>query len=138
MGLTSRIQLRVSPAELDIIDGNADSLGISRSAFIRFIATAPLTFSVADGSPAASGQIILLDTKTMRDIYREHNRQGVNLNQMAHAANAFNAKSWLKPGQADELLAVHAKALREYTSINAHLLDRIDRISSCAFSGLGR
>lgn len=138
MGLASRICIRVDDSELKKIDANAKSLGLTRSAFVRFITTAPLRFDVVDGQPSASGELIIFDDKTMRDLYREHNRQGVNLNQMAHVANAFNRKSWLKPGQADELLANHAKAIEDCTCANKQLIERIDAIRERMFIGLGR
>jgi len=75
---TAYVSFFVTPTERDELDARAESIGCSRSEFLRIVALSDLK------KPAPTAR----SPEAMRELANEIRHVGTNLNQLAHHANA--------------------------------------------------
>ena len=76
---TVRKNFRFTEAEAARLSKHAAKAGVSESDYVRTLINDP-------------SHVFITEASTLRDLYRELKRQGVNINQVAYSVNAGRAK----------------------------------------------
>ncbi|MDO4428609.1 MAG: hypothetical protein Q4B91_03775 [Atopobiaceae bacterium] len=89
MSRTEKVLFRVSPEEKELIDFNASRLGLTQSAYLRFLVQLPIDLL---GSAEDENAPLILDSTTWKRLLIESRRWGSNYNQGVRALNKIGAR----------------------------------------------
>ena len=124
MGRSARLQILLTPDELESIDDEANRLDMPRSDYVRLVLEAMSLTPIDPDNPISSLRYI--DAETWRRLLMEFRIHGVNLNQAAKACNTLvrTLGPYLRQGRDDsEEMAEFSRTLKEVRNILGVLLD---------------
>lgn len=114
MKRTERVELRVTPTEAENIAANAARLDLTKSQYLRLLATLPVEFADGESASDVPRRVVVIDRDGLNKLFREYRRQGVNFNQGIHALNIIGRNYANPPSKAsaqNEVLRLAAKSL---------------------------
>lgn len=128
--------VRLSDADREKLEQAARSLNVSRTDFVRLCARLPI--KLIEGSSDDPDAIIGIDPSVLKNIHKELNRQGVNLNQATRALNLIGRKyasGAVRGEKAGEIATIAAKTYKDVAEMKellAEIQEAINRIEARA------
>lgn len=135
---TKRIDVRISDAELATLNYHCDVLNLDKSTYIRSLISIPVALVKTSTQELQEGQatrLLIYDRATFSGLHAQLSRWGHHYNQAVHALNIIASKNFMRPEDAERLMAKAITNLRDVEDMRDALVQEIGALQQTCMIG---